>query len=159
MVSIVEPGTTCFNRAPNIVLSSQGERRDPAEIRVHAIPGDYEVAYVLHPGARVIARHPITIEAAQASVSAPATVTAGEAFEVSYEGDGFRGDRVVLVDAASSDDRMWSVSGNYGFFAANGGGTGTITERLTATPGAYEVRYVTGLQHQVLARAPVTITE
>ena len=30
--------------------------------------------------------------------------------------------------------------------------------RRTAEPGQYELRYVTGLQHQVLARTPVEIT-
>jgi len=31
--------------------------------------------------------------------------------------------------------------------------------KAIAAPGIYEVRYVTGLQHQVLARDSITVTE
>ncbi len=54
---------------------------------------------------------------------------------------------------------MWGVTSNYGFPAKPGETTGTIRGRVIPEPGEYEVRYVTGLQHQVLARDRITVTE
>ena len=42
--------------------------------------------------------------------------------------------------------------------ARDADGEGNIPARRTAEPGQYELRYVTGLQHQVLARSPIEIT-
>ncbi len=160
-ISIVLPGAEGFNRdARASVAGYKGERIDPVEIRVPAIPGDYEVVYVVNPGKKVIARRPIRITEAMATVSAPESVKAGEDFVVTYSGHGFGGDRVVIAPADVPDQKMWGYTSNYGFSAAPDGSQGTIAGRLTAgKPGEYEVRYVTGLQHQVLARCKLTVTE
>ncbi len=156
-LSVVERGSEEFNR--DSFASLRGDAPAPTDIRVPAIAGEYDIVYLLNPGRRVIARRPLTITQPTATLEAPASVTAGESFEVSYSGDGFSGDRVVIVAADYDDARMWGVPATYGFGASPDGTSGEIAARLTATPGEYEIRYVTGLQHQVLARAPVTITE
>lgn len=159
VLTVVPPGGEKLNRDSFITLYQAGI--DSAELRMPAVPGAYEVVYMVNPGRRILARAPIRIEAATASVTAPATVTAGEDFELSYTGDGFEGDRVVVVPADAPDDKMWSVNSNYGFPAdpVSDGGTGTVQGRIVAKPGAYEARYVTGMQDQVLARAPLTVVE
>jgi hypothetical protein len=85
-------------------------------------------------------------------------VKAGTEIPVRYVGPGFAGDRVVLVAADAPDDEMWGVTANKGFAVSPNATTGTIPGRMTSTPGEYEVRYVTGKQHQVLARQKVTVT-
>lgn len=54
---------------------------------------------------------------------------------------------------------MWGVGVNYGFVAQAGETTGTVRGKAVQVPGIYQVRYVTGLQHQVLARDNISITE
>ena len=157
-ISIVEPGATKYNRDSNAKLYGRDGAFNPVNIRVPAQEGAYEIAYVLNPGQRIISRTPITITRAEASIAGPETVKAGDAFEVSYTGEGFDGDRIVLVPAGTPDDRMWQWGGKYGFFAEPGAHTGTIVPRLTQQPGQYELRYVTGLQNLVLARTDVEIT-
>lgn len=159
-ISVVAPGATKPSRDSRARLYNRaGEPQHPAPIRVPAIAGEYELVYVVDPGATIVARRPLRIEASQATLSAPATVPAGAPIEVQYTGSAFKGDRIVLVPADRADTSMWGVTGNYGFWPQAGGGTGSIPARLTAKPGNYEVRYVTGLQHQVLARQAVTVTE
>ena len=116
-ISIVEPGATKYNRDSNAKLYGRDGAFNPVNIRVPAQEGAYEIAYVLNPGQRIISRTPITITRAEASIAGPETVKAGDAFEVSYTGEGFDGDRIVLVPAGTPDDRMWQWGGNYGFFA------------------------------------------
>lgn len=162
MVSVVEPGAIKTNADARFGLSRIKTDDGGFDIRVPAVAGDYEVAYFLKPGDRVIAREPITITQAEASVDIPATVKMGTDFEVSYSGDAFRGDRVIITPADTPDNKMWQWSANYGFIAKAGETSGVIStnkaERIFKTPGEYEVRYVTGLQHVVLARKKFTVT-
>ncbi|MEN3974429.1 vWA domain-containing protein [Emcibacter sp. SYSU 3D8] len=158
-VSVVEPGAEAYNRNSWARISRNDNPVSPAPIRVPAIEGQYEVVYVLQPGGRVMARTPLTVTRAKATVDAPATVKAGEDFEVAWTGDGFGQDRVVVVEAGYPDHKMWSIGSNYGFAATTGAATGKVHGRVVKKPGQYEVRYVTGLQHQVLARDIFTVTE
>lgn len=159
-LSVVETGAAKSNRDSTAKLSKAGEALKPAPIRVPAVPGEYEIVYIIQPGQRIIARTPITITKAQASVDAPATVKAGSDFSISYSGDGFKGDRVVVVNAETPDNKMWGVGTRYGFPAREGETQGNVkADAIRAGPGEYEARYVTGLQHQVLARDKFTIVE
>jgi Ca-activated chloride channel family protein len=159
-ISVVLAGNDKFNRMSRAnLVERDGTRLQPVPIRVPAIEGDYEVVYLISPGNRIIARTPITIKRAQATLDAPDRISAGSDIEVSWTGDAFRGDRIVLVKAEVPDLKMWGVGVNYGFPADPEKPTGTIAGRVSKEPGEYEVRYVTGLEHQVLARAKITITE
>jgi len=156
-ISAVEPGAEAVNRESFARLEAAGE---PAMLRLPATPGEYELAYFLYPGGRALARQPITITQAEASVDAPDTVKAGESFTVRYSGDGFAGDRVVVAPADEPDSKMWSYTVRYGFAAEAGGGEGAVSEYpISAGPGEYEARYVTGMQHQVIARDRFTVVE
>jgi Ca-activated chloride channel family protein len=164
-IAINEPGKDGFNRDAWTKLVARGSAQplNPASIRVPAIEGSYEIVYGIVPGRRVIARVPIQITRAKASISAPANVKVGEGITVGYTGNGFKGDRIVLVAAGYSDQKMWGVGVNYGFATSTARpgepSTGAVNSRVTkVAPGEYELRYVTGLQHQVLARAAITIT-
>lgn len=159
-LSIVEPGAEKYNRDSTAKLVSRaGEILQPAPIRVPAIEGEYEVVYGVQPGGRIIARSPISISRAVANVDAPGSMKLGEEIPVTYSGDGFAGDRVVIAPSESPDHKMWGVGVNYGFPAEPGGSSGTIRSKAVAKAGEYEIRYVTGLQHQVLARDSITIVE
>jgi Ca-activated chloride channel family protein len=161
-LSVVEPGAAKFNRHSMAKLAARGraEAVNPVPIRVPAIAGDYELVYVMDPGQRIIARTPIAIVQAKASVDAPDTVKAGSSFTVKYSGDGFPGDRVVIAPVDAPDSKMWGYTVRYGFPAKPGESEGTVTAYpIKAGPGVYEARYVTGLQHQVIARDRFTVVE
>ena len=158
VISVVEPGAEKFNRDSRAQLVSRaGAALNPAPIRVPAIEGQYEIVYGIEPGGRIIARQPIEVTRAQASLDAPASAKLGEDIPVRYSGDGFAGDRVVIVPADTPDSKMWGVGVNYGFIATAGETSGTLRGAAVKVPGRYEVRYVTGLQHLVLARDAMVI--
>ncbi|GJL95624.1 MAG: hypothetical protein DHS20C05_20290 [Hyphococcus sp.] len=161
MLSVVEVGAEKSNSVARSGLNRIRQEDGSFQIRVPAVAGDYELAYFINPGARVIARKPITITQAEASVDAPVSVKAGTNFEVKYSGDAFSGDRIIICPADTPDNKMWQWSANYGFIAKEGETVGTVRGGFKATkkPGEYEARYVTGLQHQVLARDKFTVTE
>ena len=159
-VSVVEVGATKTNSDARYTLYRVQEDDGSFSVRVPAVEGEYEIIYVVNPGSRILTRVPITITRAEASVDAPDTAKAGEPIEISYTGDGFSGDRVLIVPADTPDEKMWQWNANYGFIAKADETTGTIRGSYAAKePGDYEVRYVTGLQHLVLARDSITITE
>jgi len=157
-ISTVKPGMEKYNRDSRGRISTRsGDPVQPASLRIPAIEGDYEIVYVISPGNRIMARTPITITRAEASVDAPDTVRAGEDFTVAFSGDGFAKDRVVVVKAQTPNEKMWGYGQNYGFAATADGSSGVISGTRISEPGSYEVRYVTGLQHQVLARDKLTV--
>jgi Ca-activated chloride channel family protein len=158
-ISVVAVGAEKPNRDSRTQLAKGADALNPAAIRVPAIAGDYEVVYGIVPGNKIIARAPIRIISAEASVDAPDSVKIGEDFEVSYRGDGFKGDRVVVVAADAPDEKMWGYGARYGFVAKAGETTGLVHSRFITEPGAYEVRYITGMQHQVLARDTLIVTD
>ena len=157
VISVVEPG------AENLIATVVPNWcRGPAAAQPGADPrpryrGQYEIVYGIEPGGRIIARQPIEVTRAQASLDAPASAKLGEDIPVVYSGDGFAGDRVVIVPADTPDSKMWGVGVNYGFIATAVKPPGTLRGAAVKVPGRYELRYVTGLQHLVLARDAMVI--
>ncbi|XOV84013.1 MAG: VWA domain-containing protein [bacterium] len=158
MLSIIPAGSEKFNRESMALRTVRGAVQPDFSIQVPNIPGAYEVAYFIEPGRRLLATRPITITQAPATVSAPAQISVGASFPVQYSGPNYKGDRIVVVPADRPADKMWNITPRYGFLTKDSQGTGTITGYPTeAGPGDYEVRYVTGLQHHILARTPITV--
>lgn len=160
-ISIVEPGANKRNRDSATVLGKSDDGGKTITFRTPNIDGEYEIIYILNPGSKVLARQPLTVTRAQASVDAPDTVKLGENFEVKYSGPIYPGDRIIVAPADVPDLKMWGWSANYGFFVKEGETTGTVRGGFKAAvkPGEYVVRYVTGHQHQTLARDTMTVTE
>lgn len=115
------------------------------------IPGDYEIRYVANPEARVLAKIPIVITEAKATVDTHEKVVAGAELEVDWTGPGGGSDRILLVpaDQAANDDavKSWRTD------------RGTPARLLSPeTPGQYEVRYA-NRDGKTLARQTVMLTE
>lgn len=122
-------------------------------LRVPDETGAFEVRYHLalpEGGSKVIGRSPaFQVTAATATLTAPAEVAAGAAFEVAWTGPGNPGDYVTIVPEGAEE-------GRYLFYAYTGAGSpATLTAPIAA--GAYEVRYVTGQNGSTLARRTVTV--
>jgi hypothetical protein len=55
---------------------------------------------------------------------------------------------------------MWGYTVRYGFAVSEGSGEGKVTAYpIQSGPGEYEVRYVTGLQNQVIARDSFSVVD
>lgn len=160
-VSIAEAGASKANRDSVVYLGRADIVDGRFELQAPNIEGDYELVYFLKPGDTVLARQPISISRAQATVDAPAQVQIGDSFDVAWSGPAYRGDRIVIAPADVPDHKMWGWGTRYGVAVPQGetGGTGTVSNYDFKSPGTYEARYVTGLQHQVLARDRFTVTE
>lgn len=145
---------------------------NPLELRVPTEAGDYEVRYLDGYSNETLGSIPLVVTeataaftapteavagsiiildvtAATATVSAPATVGAGQPFDVTWEGPGNMGDFVTIVPAGTGEGE-WGYSIDVG--------NGSPTELYAPDePGEYEVRYVTGQLALTLARTPITV--
>ncbi len=121
----------------------------PATLTAPIEPGDYEVRYVTGREENTLVSVPVTVTAVSASLAAPPSVGAGERFEVTWEGPDNPRDYVTIVEAGARE-------GAYRSYQYTRDGSPAA---LTAPdePGAYEVRYVTGVGDRTLASVPITV--
>ncbi|MEQ8598333.1 MAG: VWA domain-containing protein [Devosia sp.] len=124
---------------------------DSVEIRAPADPGLYEVRYVLDEGSKTLASTPVEVVEAEQTVSAPASVTFGTEFTVTWSETVNPRDwiTIVPVDAEEGDYLAFQrVQGN-----------DSVEIRAPADPGLYEVRYVLDEGSKTLASTPVEVVE
>jgi hypothetical protein len=120
------------------------------KLAMPATPGDFEMRLceAASPYKTIIAR-PIKITAANAGVSAPATVAAGATFEVKWTGPNNDRDFIAIGEAAPGGrlyiDYKYSRDGS------------PLKLSAPEKPGNYEVRYILGAGNTVIARQAVTV--
>lgn len=119
------------------------------ELTTDEIPGEYLLRYQTEDAGPALFSQPITILPATATVSAPASVGAGQPFDVTWEGPGNVGDFVTIVPAGTAE-------GEWGYYDEVGNSSPTVLY-APDEPGEYEVRYVTSQLGLTLARAPITV--
>jgi Ca-activated chloride channel family protein len=111
--------------------------------------GAYEVRYVTARSKTVLARAPVTVEAAAASLDAAAEVKLGAPFPVAWTGPKNEGDYITIVEKGAPDE----ASGNY--VDVKSGSPLTLTAPPEA--GDAELRYVSGQGRKVLARRALRV--
>ena len=111
-------------------------------------PGDYEFRYVL-AGKSIIARTPIKVLAATATLQGPAQVAAGASFEVSWTGPNNPSDWVTIVTTSRPDNE-------YGPYV-DAPNPSPATLNAPAAPGSYELRYSLNGK-KVIARKAIQVT-
>lgn len=120
-------------------------RGGPAEIRMPLEPGEYELRFV-QGGKSVIARRPITVTAALATLDAPEKAGAGESVKVAFTGPpAGSGDWITVVEPSAADNKYTD------YFYISRGSPGEL--RMPLEPGAYELRYVQGGSKVLVRRA------
>jgi Ca-activated chloride channel family protein len=114
-----------------------------------AEPGDYEIRYLLEASGEAIARAPIVLTAAEVTLSAPASVAAGERFEARWSRTVHPRDLVVIVpvDAPDDADEVYRRAGR--------GEAGML--QAPEMPGDYEVRYLLVASGSAIARTPIRV--
>jgi Ca-activated chloride channel family protein len=121
--------------------------QNPASLRAPDKPGAYEIVY--HDGGtgRIVARAPIEVTPAKATLEAVETITIGGTVEVAWTGPNNPGDFITIVPPTAAKDEYRDFSGT------DGGSPAKV--RVPDRPGTYEIRYVTGQQNEILARRTV----
>ncbi len=146
-IAIVEADTR-DGAAGNYAYTRKGS---PAEMRAPDTPGPHELRYVSAQTRNVIARLPITVIPAAASLEAAPAVVAGAFFKVTWDGPDNRSDFITIVPVGTEEGK----SGNYNYTRKGS----PLEVRAPDESGAYELRDLTGQERQTLARLPVTVTE
>jgi Mg-chelatase subunit ChlD len=115
------------------------------------VAGDYELRYATGNDYLTLARAPVKVTSVSGSLTAPATVVAGETFKVSWKGPDAPRNFVTIVAKGARE-------GSYGayFYTTPQQNPGSIVAPLQA--GAYEVRYATAEKYLTLAKADITVT-
>ncbi len=144
-ITIVPVGT-----ADN-VLGGYTRARDNLEVSVQAPaePGRYEVRYVLGADRIVAGRAPIELLGAALTLDAPATVSAGERFEVTRDGTVKTSDYITIVPMGTAEGKL----GTYNRTRDKP----VVSIEAPAEPGLYEVRYVLDAGRGTLARRPLEV--
>ena len=124
-------------------------RQTPVEIRAPEEAGRYEVRYHLASSYRVIGSAVLEVTAAEASVSAPASVQAGGSVEVTWSGPDNQRD-FLSIDTPGASDR------DYGPYAYTRDGS-PVTIAVPDEPGEYVVRYHLGQSWSVIAETPLVV--
>ncbi|WPB83944.1 vWA domain-containing protein [Sediminicoccus rosea] len=125
----------------------------PATLRLPAAAGAYEVRYILARAARPIGRAPLTVTPVTATLEAAADAPAGSEVLVRWTGPRAPGSWVGIVPAGAAPGAY--VSGGFVYVedAAN-----PLPLTAPAAPGAYEIRFVEGVDGTPLAARPIAVT-
>lgn len=120
---------------------------NPLRLVAPTRPGKYEILYVQAQPRRALARAPIDVTPALATLEAVETVTLGSPIEVAWTGPNGHMDFVTVVVPTAPDaaylDYAYTKAGSPARFA------------VPDKPGTYELRYVAAASNQVLARRTI----
>lgn len=123
------------------------------ELRLPAVQGPLELRFVAYgpDGAPVIlGRSLVEVVAATAGLDAPDEAVGGSVIEVHWTGPDGDGDSITVVPAGEPDGVVYHY-----VLTATGN---PVSLKLPDAPGAYELRYLEGLQEVTLARRAITVT-
>ena len=121
----------------------------PARLHAPITPGDYELRYQSDREDGVFARRALVVKPVEIMIDAPATVSAGEQFEIAWQGPNGDQDYITLVPADAAP-------GAYKEYSYTRKGP-TLTLHAPLEGGNYELRYQTDREDGVFARVPITI--
>lgn len=121
----------------------------PLRILAPIMAGPAELRYMSGQGAKVLARIPIRVVAAEIVLSAPAATTVGAGVPIHWTGPNHPGDYLTIVVKTVRD-------GDYGGYANTSQGN-PATVAAPKHPCEAEIRYMSGQGAKVLARRPITV--
>ncbi len=122
---------------------------NPALLRAPSEPGSYEVRYVRSIDGAVLARRELKVIETEITLRVRKSVAAGTRFRVRWTGTAREGDYLVVAEIGSNARDSLDFS-----FAASGG---KLTLAAPFEPGLYEVRYISGSDHEIVDVAPLTV--
>ena len=133
-LTIALPDTESF---VNFVYVAENQ---PAQLRMPADPGVYEIRYIYGPNDEIAATHRITVTPADATIDAPANAIAGETLLLAWSGPDNEGD-YLAVGPAGSEAYI-----NFAYLYE--GNPAPLV--MPIEPGVYELRYHEGQNDAVV---------
>jgi Ca-activated chloride channel family protein len=125
------------------------KRGNPSSLTAPGDAGPYELRYIHSASRKVIGRVDIEVTPVEAKVQAPPSADAASEFEVSWQGPGYNSDHIAIArpdqNPASKIYYTYTRSGN------------PLKLQAPAEPGTYEVRYILGQDHKLLAKTTIEI--
>jgi Ca-activated chloride channel family protein len=146
-IAIRAPDAQGYHRFANSTRITEG---NPLPLLMPSQPGDYLVEYIRNDGRTALASSPITVSPAEASVTAPATATAGETIEVGWTGPDYRNDFIAV--------RHPDSAGYHRFANSVGTDRGNPARLLMPSePGSYVIEYIEGQDRTPLASVSIEV--
>ncbi|MGE9267823.1 MAG: vWA domain-containing protein [Verrucomicrobiales bacterium] len=130
---------------------SYTRKGSPLELTAIMDVGPAELRYMSARGSKVLGRADIMVTAVEASVKGPEKVVAGSNVKVAWTGPDNQGDYITIVSKETEE-------GKYGRYNYTRRGT-PLDVLAPITPGACEIRYMSGQGGKVLARADIEVTK
>lgn len=146
-VTIVEPGTPEGRHGVYEYVEDTG---GSVMMRAPDEAGTWELRYISGGNRTTFARAAFEVEAPEASVSAPPSVTAGESFVIEWTGPDNERDYLTIVEPDTPEGRY----ATYEYVADTGG---TVTMTAPDEPGEWQIRYLSGGDDTTFARATITV--
>jgi hypothetical protein len=111
--------------------------------------GEAEIRYMTGAQAKVLARRPISVLAANVTIEAADEVIAGSSVSIAWTGPNNANDYLTIVSKATPDGQY----GNY----TNAAKGSPLTITAPIRPGPSEIRYMSGAGAKVLARRVIAV--
>ncbi len=148
-IGIGKAGASGAEQWENYAYTRDGETLG---ILVPTEPGDYVLTYFAAQDRTPLATAKISVTTAKATVTAPATATAGDTIAVDWFGPDYDGDYIGIghVDATGAD--QWK---NYAY--TRDGGPSAIVVPITA--GEYRISYFSGQDRSILASTTLMVAD
>jgi len=133
------------------------KRGEVLKFRAPDEPGSYELRYMDGNTYSALYTVPLTIVETNATLEAPAEVTAGSEFKVFWTGPDNRQDFITII-MANADEQKYK---NYTYTKRSKkdrDGNLFINLKAPDDAGSYELRYLSGQKYYTLGRIPITVT-
>ena len=124
----------------------------PARIRALSEAGKAEVRYITGQKGKILARTPLTVLPAIATVSGPEKAGAGSEVPIEFIGPANQGDYITIVEAGAAEGRFKHYA--YPKHAEDG----KLKVKAPEATGPHEIRYIAGAGGKTLASAPIELT-
>ncbi|HET9484438.1 MAG TPA: VWA domain-containing protein [Xanthomonadales bacterium] len=141
-IGFANPGDA--NTGPNWIATEVG---NPVPMRAPARAGKYELLYIQGSPVRPLARVPIEVTPALATLAAVETVPIGASVEIAWTGPNGDHDFLTIVEPTAGKAAYKSYA-----YTDKGSPARVLVPDV---PGSYEIRYVTGAENEVIARRTV----
>lgn len=133
---------------------------NPAHLTAPIIAGDYEVRYVLGRPYKVLARMPMKVNEATASVKGPEAALGGATISIEWAGPATQSDFITVTEVDAK-------AGNYLDYFYTKDSASPHELNMPVKPGAYEIRYVFvgkadnrgASENRIIARRAITIEQ
>lgn len=144
-IALAQPGTDGHHR----IYYTYTRKGSPLKLQAPSDPGTYELRYILGKSKEILAQTTIKIQAATASVQAPATAYVTSKFEVEWKGPDNQGDYIAIAQPEKGPNHRIHYT-----YTKKGS---PLQLLAPSDAGTYDVRYILSQGHKLLAKTTIEI--